>query len=79
GYSGHVIAVIAGQIDRIDRINQIDQIGQIATSLPPNRRSSNRDFEVSRENHQHQLFSPSQYKHFPCLQFFFNFLFQTIT
>ncbi|RCI07427.1 hypothetical protein L249_3775, partial [Ophiocordyceps polyrhachis-furcata BCC 54312] len=29
-----------GQIDRIDRINQIDQIGQIATSLPPNRRSS---------------------------------------
>ncbi|RCI09481.1 hypothetical protein L249_3794, partial [Ophiocordyceps polyrhachis-furcata BCC 54312] len=39
----------------------------------------NRDFEVSRENHQHQLFSPSQYKHLSCLQFFFNCLFQTIT
>ncbi|RCI13662.1 hypothetical protein L249_5512, partial [Ophiocordyceps polyrhachis-furcata BCC 54312] len=43
GYSGHVIAVIAGQIDRIDRIDQIDQIGQIATSYKPGFSSLTRD------------------------------------
>ncbi|RCI14914.1 hypothetical protein L249_7109 [Ophiocordyceps polyrhachis-furcata BCC 54312] len=40
---------------------------------------SDRSDRSDRYNYQHQLFSPSQYKHLSCLQFFFNCLFETIT